>query len=120
MTVSAEEFEKTKRKFNVSLTRSIRNLCEKQLARAYSTTNPWKAWRSLKIASVEVGKLLPRMDPAQARGWKHGDFGLQEITDPNDRDLGWQTVQAIGLTEKGKQVALTLTSSNSAKLTITS
>ena len=35
--------------FNVSLTRSIRGLCDKILLRAYSLTNPWKRWRETNL-----------------------------------------------------------------------
>jgi hypothetical protein len=51
-------------------------------------------------------------------GWRKGDLGLIEITDVNERATGWQFVQVVGFTEAGKQLALMLTSSNIAKLTI--
>ena len=99
-----------KAKLNASLSRSIRNLCKKELIHAYSKSDPWKTWQSLKIAGIEVGTPLPRMNPEQYKGWKKGDFSLIEITDPNDRDLSFMVVQAVALTEKGKQLALMLTS----------
>jgi hypothetical protein len=77
-------------------------------------------WRALKIAGAEVGMPLPRMPLEEAKGWHHGDMTLVEITDPNDRATAWQTVQVVGLTEAGKQLALMLTSAKTTKLAIRS
>jgi hypothetical protein len=124
-----EEANKIRPKFNVSLTRSIENLHEKELIRTFSISRPdllltgelglaWKMdaqnaklSRGLKRLQKQGSADTTKEDKAIAtyeaakKARKEGRFELREINS-GDR---YSSVQAIALTSKGKQLGLMLT-----------
>ena len=127
---------KNRPKFNVSLTRSIKNLHEKELIRTFSISRPdflltgelglaWKTdaqnaklsrglKRLQKQGSVDTTKEDEAIATYEAakKARKEGRFELREIN-AGDR---YSSVQAIALTSKGKQLALMLTSPETPKV----
>jgi hypothetical protein len=130
-----EESDKIRPKFNVSLTRSIKNLHKKELIRTFSISRPdflltgelglaWKTdaqnakfSRGLKLLqnrTADTSKEDEAIAAYQAvkKARKERRFELKEIN-VGDR---YSNVQAIALTSKGKQLALTLTSPETPKV----
>lgn len=131
-----EESDKIRPKFNVSLTRSIKNLHKKELIRTFSISRPdflltgdlGLAWRmDAQNAKLSRGlKLLQNQGSADTtkedeaigaylaakKARKEGRFDLKEIK-TGDK---YSNIQAIALTSKGKQLGLMLTSPETPKV----
>jgi hypothetical protein len=124
--IAWDEWRKARPKFNVSLSRSILSLRRKGLVRAFKLDTPdtavWMLANLLQVTRFTSPLFLSEEQKAERQSYtrayenakqakRERRFNYVEIKDGD-------YMQAVGLTEAGKQLALTLTSSNAGKLTI--
>jgi hypothetical protein len=127
--ISQAERSGAREKFNVSLTRSILNLRDKGLIRTFGIDRPdlelWMFKDAARSAMLSAGlKRMAGQDTTEedeitrryklAREAKRKGYARFREVKPDDQHA--RSIQAVGLTAKGKEVALMLTLAETGKV----